>query len=145
MTKVKFDHGPGEVLLDQNGVKNSCHFSSTAPHTAQTLAKKYLLPFPICGAYRKRKQVLFCTYIGRNEKMKNIEDLAYVIKVLKEDPLLKESFLKILEYGASNQQVRVHQMIQEIEKQSPPLEVLQLFKLLQNDKVAAVIRAELES
>ena len=62
--------------------------------------------------------------------------LLNTILVIKEDPKLRATFTGLLEIGSYIQQDQVYWFSKKIESLNPPQEVLELLKLLGNDKFA---------
>ena len=71
--------------------------------------------------------------------------LANVVLMIKEDPQLKECFNRILQFGASQQQVQVAALLVELEKLNAPPEVKKFVKLLSNDQLAQQILVQINS
>ncbi|MBT4761423.1 MAG: hypothetical protein HOO06_06970 [Bdellovibrionaceae bacterium] len=65
--------------------------------------------------------------------------LADVVLAIKEDPKLVNSFNEVLQIGGSSKQVQVEQLLQKLEKQDAPKEVLTFVKLLKDEQLAQQI------
>lgn len=64
------------------------------------------------------------------------ELLAEAALAIKDDKMLKDTFLKILYYGSSTQQVRLKKLKDELMKMDAPTEVIDVLKLLGDEKVS---------
>ncbi len=65
------------------------------------------------------------------------------VLAIKEDPNLKDLFLRILGLGSATQQVRVTLLLEELAKIGAPSDVVQFVEALRNEKLAQAVLQEL--
>lgn len=66
------------------------------------------------------------------------------VLAIKEDPNLKNLFVRILGLGSATQQVRVSLLLSELEKIQASSQVIQFVEQLRNEKIAQAVLQELQ-
>lgn len=70
--------------------------------------------------------------------------LATAVEVIRSDSKLRDSFMQVLKFGPSTQQVRVKLLLEKVEELGAPDELIDFVRLLGNDKLAERILTEIE-
>lgn len=76
--------------------------------------------------------------------MEAYEQMLKAVAAIRSDEDLKQSFIQILKYGPYTQQGRVQKVLEVVEQQGAPEEVVRFLKLLKNDKLAQLFLNALE-